>query len=46
MQFDTLQVTIEGQVATVTLNRPELRNAFNEHSIAELTLAFGSLGRS
>jgi methylglutaconyl-CoA hydratase len=46
MQFDTLKMTIEGHVATVTLDRPALRNAFNERSIAELTLAFGGLGRS
>ena len=33
-------------MATVTLNRPDLRNAFNEHSIAELALVFDELGRN
>ena len=46
MQFDTLKLAIEDKVATVTLNRPEVRNAFNEQTIAEITLAFDSLGRS
>ncbi len=46
MEFQTLKMAIEGRVATLTLNRPELRNAFNEHTIAELTMAFDGLGRS
>ena len=32
-------------VATVTLNRPEVRNAFNDEVIAELTQAFTQLGQ-
>ena len=32
-----ISVTREGPVVRVTLNRPEVRNAFNEHVIAELT---------
>ncbi|MBV8271742.1 MAG: enoyl-CoA hydratase/isomerase family protein [Cupriavidus sp.] len=44
MQFTTLTVTAERHVATVTLNRPDVRNAFNETVIAELTGAFRALG--
>jgi methylglutaconyl-CoA hydratase len=36
-------VTVRGDVATVTLNRPELHNAFDEALIARLTAAFVSL---
>lgn len=36
-------VTVRGDVATVTLNRPDVRNAFNETTIAELTDAFRRL---
>ena len=46
MEFTTLRMSIEGKVATITLDRPEVRNAFNDTTIAELTLAFDSLGRS
>jgi len=34
-----------GAVATVTLNRPEVRNAFNDEVITELTQAFTQLGQ-
>jgi len=46
MNYDTLAITVADKVATVTLNRPELRNAFNEQAIAELALAFDELGRN
>lgn len=43
MQYETLGVAFAGHVATVTLNRPDVRNAFNEKMIAELTSVFGLL---
>jgi len=41
--FHTLNLTIEAQVATVTLNRPDVRNAFNETTIADMTQVFQQL---
>jgi methylglutaconyl-CoA hydratase len=43
MDYQTLEIQREQAVATVWLNRPEVRNAFNETSIAELTQAFTAL---
>src|SRR5450830_1982526 len=45
MQFHAIDITMHERVATVTLNRPEVRNAFNDATIAELALAFDELGR-
>jgi methylglutaconyl-CoA hydratase len=45
MDYQTLEISVAAKVATVTLNRPEVRNAFNEAAIAELALAFDELGR-
>lgn len=39
----TLQVTRENGVARVTLNRPDVRNAFNDTVIAELTATIAAL---
>lgn len=39
-----LKLAIREAVATVTLNRPEVRNAFNDEVIAELTNVFSDLG--
>ncbi|KQV51725.1 enoyl-CoA hydratase [Massilia sp. Root335] len=46
MDYQTLTVTITDRIGQVTLDRPDVRNAFNEQSIAELALAFDELGRN
>ena len=43
MQYDNLSVVFERGIATVTLNRPDVRNAFNEAMIAEVTSGFCAL---
>jgi len=40
----TLDIQRQGAVARVWLNRPDVRNAFNDSVIAELTAAFRELG--
>ncbi|WP_296173206.1 enoyl-CoA hydratase/isomerase family protein [Psychrobacter sp. UBA2769] len=42
--YKSLLVDIDQHKATVTLNRPEIRNAFNDEMIAELTEVFTTLG--
>ena len=44
MNWKTLDVTITGRVATVTLNRPGVHNAFNETAIKELEHSFHMFG--
>lgn len=41
----SITISMTGHCATVTLNRPEVRNAFNDEVIAELTQAFSQLGQ-
>jgi methylglutaconyl-CoA hydratase len=41
--MDIVTTHIEAHIATVTLNRPEVRNAFNDESITALTEAFTTL---
>ena len=41
----TLEVTVENRVAKVFLNRPEVRNAFNDGVITELAETFTRLGQ-
>ncbi len=38
-----VEVVRRGAVATVTIRRPEVHNAFNEHVIAQLNEAFDDL---
>ncbi len=39
-QFETIQLIVADQIATLTLNRPERMNAFNGPMIADLLAAF------
>ena len=39
-----LLIQVADKVATVTLNRPDVRNAFNDEVIVEMTTAFDTLG--
>ena len=41
--METLNIEIANHFATVTLNRPDVRNAFNETTIAEITQVFRDL---
>jgi methylglutaconyl-CoA hydratase len=41
--FETIRVGIEGGVATITLARPEVKNAFNDTMLDELMEAYGAL---
>ena len=43
MRYETIKVSEAGRVATVTLARPDVRNAFNETMTVELTAAFTAL---
>jgi methylglutaconyl-CoA hydratase len=38
--MNAIQITQQGAVLTLTLNRPDMRNAFNDEVVAELTQAF------
>ena len=44
-KYETIQITKAHGVAVVWMNRPEVRNAFNETMIAELTAAFRALDK-
>ncbi|HEX5698773.1 MAG TPA: enoyl-CoA hydratase/isomerase family protein [Rhodoferax sp.] len=41
----SITISTADHCATITLNRPEVRNAFNDEVIAELTQAFHQLGQ-
>lgn len=44
MTYQTLELQRDGRIATVWLNRPALRNAFDDTAVAELAQAFQALG--
>ncbi len=46
MEFEHLQLTADGPFATITLDRPEKRNALALDVMAELTAAFQTVGAS
>ncbi len=46
VSYEHLLVTVEGAVATITLNRPEKRNALAMNVMLELTEAFRHVGSS
>ena len=43
--YETLEISVADMVATITLNRPDVRNAFNETAIADLTMAFDEVSQ-
>jgi methylglutaconyl-CoA hydratase len=46
MEFTTIQLAYDGAVATITLNRPEKRNAVSFQLVAELTTALDEIEHS
>jgi methylglutaconyl-CoA hydratase len=45
--MDTIEACVnQERIATVTLNRPDVRNAFNDAMIAEIAQAFAELGQN
>ena len=46
MSYQTVELTYEGRVATLTLNRPEKRNAISFELIDELLRAFDEVAKS
>lgn len=45
MAYNHLLVSVQADMVTVTLNRPEVHNAFNEAAIGEITDCFERIGR-
>ena len=45
MDYQTLDIVRDAHLATVWMNRPDVRNAFDERSIEEMTHAFRALDR-
>lgn len=43
--YETLHIVVRDAVATLTIDRPDVHNAFNEQLIAELTAALRALDR-
>ena len=45
MTYTTLDLKIDSYRATISLNRPDVRNAMNETMMQEITSAFHSVGQ-
>lgn len=45
MDYETIQVRVDGRVGRVSLNRPQVRNAFNAPMIDEIRGAFAELAK-
>ncbi|UCB58454.1 MAG: enoyl-CoA hydratase/isomerase family protein [Thermoplasmatales archaeon] len=43
MKYDTIEISINKNIATVYLNRPDVHNALNEQLMKELTICFKKL---
>jgi methylglutaconyl-CoA hydratase len=46
MDFKTLELTYDGRIATITLNRPDKRNAISYELIEDLLCAFDNVAKS
>jgi len=44
MTYETLEIEVRDGIGRVWLNRPQIRNAFNDTAIAELAKAFTAMG--
>jgi methylglutaconyl-CoA hydratase len=45
LDFQTLVLSFKGPIARITLNRPEVHNAFNSQMFADLDTAFDAIGK-
>lgn len=45
MNFETIEIECENKIATIWLNRPDVRNAINQQMILELITAYINLGK-
>jgi methylglutaconyl-CoA hydratase len=46
MKYETIEIQVRDAVGAIWLNRPDVRNAFNEVMIEELISAFAELGKN